>query len=155
VLRSSVALPLFPPPLSAPPALSHAGARTPLYAALSPDVKGNTFYHNVLGIIGSSSASYDVTRGVPHYDYALTQVRKFSPSLNEPGSLVNQGSSDRRVSPSETKSVSINESEIKGINGAGFAGEAVNPTSGRVEKAGTAAAAGDREGEGQMQRRRL
>jgi hypothetical protein len=32
----------------------HAGARTPLYAALSPDVKGNTFYHNVLGIIGSS-----------------------------------------------------------------------------------------------------
>lgn len=142
----------------------HTGARTPLYAALSPDVKGNTFYHNVLGIIGSSSASYDVTRGVPTYDYALEQVRKFTPSLNDPGSMVNQGSSARRVSPSETGSVSINESESRGINGAGFAGEAVNPTSGRVERAGGAAGEvgagssdGDREGAAgqQVNRRRL
>jgi hypothetical protein len=50
------------------------GARTPLYCALSPDAKGNTFYHNVLGIISSSSASYDVTRAVPHYDAALKMM---------------------------------------------------------------------------------
>lgn len=58
-----------------------AGARTPLYAALSPQVKGNTFYHNVLGIIGSSSASYDVTRGVPHYDYAVKVLKEHSPKF--------------------------------------------------------------------------
>jgi hypothetical protein len=98
---------------------------------LSPDVKGHTFYHNVLGIIGSSSASYDVTRGVPHYDYALEQVRKFSRSLND---KVNLGTSHRHTSPRD--SVSINASESKGINSAGFMGEEVNPTSGRVEKAG-------------------
>lgn len=107
------------------------GARTPLYAALSPDVKGHTFYHNVLGIIGSSSASYDVTRGVPHYDYALEQVMKFSRSLND---KVNLGTSHRQTSPRDSKS--INASESKGINSAGFMGEEVNPTSGRVEKAG-------------------
>lgn len=94
-------------------------------------MKGHTFYHNVLGIIGSSSASYDVTRGVPHYDYALEQVKKFSRSLND---KVNLGTSHRRTSPSD--SVSINSSESRGINGAGFMGEEVNPTSGRVEKAG-------------------
>lgn len=146
-------------PLRCFPHTHHTGARTPLYAALGPDVKGSTFYHNVLGIIGSSSASYDVTRGVPHYDCALEQVRKFSPSLNEPGSMVNQGSSARRVSPCETESVSINESESRGINGAGFAGEAVNPTSGRVERAGELGAGssdGDRDGAaGQVNRRRL
>lgn len=52
-----------------------AGARTPLYCALAPDVKGNTFYHNTLGIIHSSNASYDVARSVPHYDAALKMIK--------------------------------------------------------------------------------
>ncbi|WIA23561.1 hypothetical protein OEZ85_000287 [Tetradesmus obliquus] len=38
------------------------------------DVKGHTFYHNTLGIIPSSSASYDITRSVPHYDAALKMM---------------------------------------------------------------------------------
>lgn len=50
------------------------GARTPLYAALAPEVKGHTFYHNTLGIIPSSSASYDITRSVPHYDAAVKMM---------------------------------------------------------------------------------
>jgi hypothetical protein len=60
--------------------LSHAGAQTPLYCALSPDVKGFTFYHNVLGIISSSAASYDVSRQVPHYDAAMDMVKQGSSS---------------------------------------------------------------------------
>jgi hypothetical protein len=37
-------------------------------------VRGNTFYHNTLGIIPSSNASYDVTRMVPQYDAALKMM---------------------------------------------------------------------------------
>eukprot|EP00775_Hariotina_reticulata_P007691 gene7691-7891_t len=56
------------------------GAKTPLYCALSPDAKGFTFYHNVLGIINSSAASYDVNRQVPHYDAAMDMVKRGSSS---------------------------------------------------------------------------
>lgn len=62
-----------------------AGARTPLYCALSPDAKGNTFYHNVLGIISSSSASYDVTRAVPHYDAALKMMNSHKGAASRDG----------------------------------------------------------------------
>jgi hypothetical protein len=120
------------------------GARTPLYAALAPDVKGNTFYHNVLGIIGSSSASYDVTRGVPHYDYALEQVKKFTPNLNDD---VNLGTAHRDRSAAGAPS--INASASKGINGAGFKGEEVNPSSGRLEvRDGNSSAKGSSTGNG-------
>jgi NAD(P)-dependent dehydrogenase (short-subunit alcohol dehydrogenase family) len=35
------------------------GAQTPLYCATAEEVKGATFYHNVLGVIATSSLSYD------------------------------------------------------------------------------------------------
>ncbi|KAF8061130.1 ENV9 [Scenedesmus sp. PABB004] len=50
------------------------GARTPLYCALSPDAVGGQFYHNVLGIIPSSSMSYDVARSGPSYEAALSMM---------------------------------------------------------------------------------
>jgi len=96
----------------------------------------------VLGIIGSSSASYDVTRGVPHYDFALETVKKFTPGLND---LINLGTSHRdTVQPG---SRALNDTQSKGINGAGFMGEEVNPSSGRLEGSGNGQGTGSYDGD--------
>lgn len=99
--------------------------------------QGNTFYHNILGIIGSSSASYDVTRGVPHYDYALDSINKFT-LVNSAANFGTTGGtrSDNTMAAAPDVSVRINESASKGINGAGFKGEEIDPSSGRLARGG-------------------
>jgi hypothetical protein len=94
------------------------GARTPLYCALSPDAKGNTFYHNVLGIIGSSSASYDVTRAVPHYDAALKMMNshKGAAARDSRGSKVAAAAAEAPAGPA---GLSTNGPAAPTLNGSG------------------------------------
>ena len=56
------------------------GAQTTLYCSLAPGVKGLTYYHNSLGIVPSSKASYDQAKSAAMWTLSEGLTQPFMPA---------------------------------------------------------------------------
>ena len=56
------------------------GAQTTLYCSLAPGVKGLHYYHNSLGIVPSSKASYDTAKSAAMWTLSEGLTQPFMPA---------------------------------------------------------------------------